>query len=111
MPDLSADGATGKGTLPVRFGLKATAGIYFGLHLVAFAAVAWMTWQMQLPVLAPALPLLLLVLAMRSAAAIPAGVGDRAGMTKAIEGTLGIHTIGSLWLAGCALYVAFWGGG
>ena len=111
VPDLSADGATGKGTLPVRFGLKATAGIYFGLHLVAFATIAWMTWQMQLPVLAPALPLLLLVLAARSTAAIPAGVGDRAGMTKAIEGTLGIHTIGSLWLAGCALYVAFWGGG
>jgi hypothetical protein len=30
-------------------------------------------------------------------------------MTKAIEGTLGIHTIGSLWLAACALYVAFGG--
>jgi hypothetical protein len=30
-------------------------------------------------------------------------------MTKAIEATLGIHTIGSLWLAGTAVYVAFVG--
>ncbi|MDX1509283.1 MAG: prenyltransferase [Woeseiaceae bacterium] len=111
VPDVAADSATGKGTLPVRFGLRATAGIYFGLHLAAFAAVAWLAWQARLPLLAPAVPLLLLVLALRSAAAIPAGVGDRAAMTRAIEGTLGIHTLGSLWLAGCALYVAFWGGG
>jgi hypothetical protein len=30
-------------------------------------------------------------------------------MTRAIEATLGIHTIGSLWLVGSVLFAAFMG--
>ena len=29
-------------------------------------------------------------------------------MTQSIETTLAIQTIGSIWLAGCALYYALW---
>ena len=36
--------------------------------------------------------------------AIRVGVADRARMTSAIEATLGVHTIGSIWLVGVALY-------
>ena len=107
VPDIAADGATGKRTLPVRVGLGGTAGIYLGLHLLAVAVIAWMTADGELPVLAPVVPIALLVLAVQAARAIPSGVTDRAGMTKAIEMTLGIHTIGSIWLMGCALYLAY----
>jgi hypothetical protein len=46
----------------------------------------------------------LLLLARRAARAIRGGIEDRAAMTQAIEGTLGIHTIGCLWLTGCVVY-------
>jgi hypothetical protein len=28
-------------------------------------------------------------------------------MTRAIEMTLGIHTIGAIWLTGCALFIGY----
>ena len=62
-----------------------------------------------MPLLAPAVPVLLLVIALKSTLAIRKGIDDRDGMTKAIEGTLAIHTIGSIWLAGCMLYLHWWG--
>jgi hypothetical protein len=48
------------------------------------------------------------LLAVKSAGAIKRGIDDREGLTAAIEATLGIHTIGSVWLIGCALYLFFW---
>jgi hypothetical protein len=49
------------------------------------------------------------VLAWQAARAIRTGIADRPAMTRAIEMTLGIHTIGSVWLTVCALFVAFFG--
>ena len=109
VPDIAADGATGKRTLPVRFGLNATSIVYFCLHLGSALTVAWLAWNGDLPVLAPVVPVLLLVLAVRASGAIRTGVGDREKMTGAIEATLGIHTIGSLWLTACALYLGLVG--
>lgn len=109
VPDIAADGATGKRTLPVRCGLAGTAKIYAGLQLAAVAAVSWLSVTGALPLLAPLVPVLLLVLAFRAARAIRIGVADRAGMTAAIEATLGIHTIGSIWLVGVALFATFTG--
>ena len=109
VPDIAADGATGKRTLPVRLGLNGTAIVYLLLHVSAAAATSWLAIQGTLPILAPLVPIGLLVLALKAAGGIRTGVADRPGMTKAIEMTLGIHTIGAIWLAGCALYVAFFG--
>ena len=109
VPDLTADAATGKRTLPVRMGLSGTAALYAGIHVFATVIVVWLTVRGGLPIAAPALPLLLLIIAWRATGAIRQGVADRDRMTKGIEATLGIHTLGSLWLAGCALFVAFWG--
>ena len=39
-----------------------------------------------------------------AARAIRSGLADRAALTRAIESTLAAHTIGSIWLAGCAMY-------
>lgn len=109
VPDIAADGSTGKRTLPVRLGLSGTSVVYLGLHIGAAAAAAWLAVTGAVPLLTPLLPVLLLVIALRSAAAIRKGIGDRAAMTKAIEGTLAIHTVGSIWLLGCMLYLRWWG--
>ena len=108
VPDIKADGATGKRTLPVRLGHSGTAVLYVVIHLVAAAAFVQMAVSGALPLLAPVVPIGLLILAIKSAGAIKKGVADRAGLTAAIEGTLAIHTIGSIWLVACALYLFFW---
>ena len=108
VPDIGADGATGKRTLPVRIGLRGTALLYVLIHVAAAATIAWLAWIDALPLLAPLAPVALLALALRSGLAIQRGIGERAGMTKAIEGTLAIHTIGSIWLIGCVLFQHWW---
>jgi len=55
--------------------------------------------------LAPVVPLVLLALAARAAKAIQSGADDRGRMTNAIESTLAIHTIGSVWLIACMIFV------
>lgn len=109
VPDIAADGSTGKRTLPVRLGLGGTGAVYLGLHVGAVAATVWLTLAGAMPLMAPAVPVLLLAIAARSAAAIRRGIEDRPAMTRAIEGTLAIHTIGSIWLAGCMIYLHWWG--
>ena len=63
VPDIGADGATGKRTLPVRIGLGGTAAVYVAMNIAAFAAIAWLTYAGALPLLAPLAPLALLALA------------------------------------------------
>ena len=109
VPDIDADGATGKNTLPVRVGLSGTALIYISLHLAAAAAVIWMAYAGMLPIWSPLVPVGLLLLAAKASSAIRQGLESRAALTQAIEATLAIHTIGSIWLAGVALFVAFFG--
>ncbi len=109
VPDIKADAATGKRTLPVRLGNPGTATLYALLHLTAAGVVVFLTYFGPLPIGAPLVPVALLVLAFKAASSIKKGIDDRQGMTRAIEATLGIHTIGSLWLAATALYVAFSG--
>jgi len=108
VPDISADGSSGKNTLPVRLGLTATSRLYLCMNIVAVLVVIYLTLQDTLPMLAPLVPAGLLILAWRAAAAIKTGVKERDAMTQAIESTLGIHTIGCIWLAGCMVYkIAF----
>ena len=106
VPDIAADSATGKRTLPVRFGLGGTALIYIALNLAALAAVVQLAMTGALPLLAPLLPVGLVLLAAKASAAIRRGIADRDAMTKAIESTLAIHTLGSIWLTGVAIYLA-----
>jgi 1,4-dihydroxy-2-naphthoate octaprenyltransferase len=109
VPDIAADGATGKRTLPVRFGLDGTAVIYLGLNLLAAGAVLWLSIDGALPIAAAIVPVFLLINAVKAVRAIRVGIDDRAAMTGAIEATLGTHTVGGIWLAATALYQAFWG--
>jgi 1,4-dihydroxy-2-naphthoate octaprenyltransferase len=105
VPDIDADSASGKRTLPVRLGLAGTAWLYQGIHAAAALTVIVLSLMAALPPLAPLVPIGLLALAERSARAIRQGVQDRARLTQAIESTLAIHTIGSLWLLACTLFL------
>jgi 1,4-dihydroxy-2-naphthoate octaprenyltransferase len=104
VPDMEADSAAGKRTFPVRFGLAATANLYLAVNIAAAAIVLLLTANGNLPLLAPLVPAGLLVLAFKAARGIRGGVADRAAMTRSIEATLAIQAIGTIWLAGCALY-------
>lgn len=108
VPDIEADGASGKRTLPVRLGLGGTAALYITIHLAAVTAVVGLTATGQLPLLSPLLPAALLILTFRAAAAIRNGLRDRPGLTRAIESTLAVHALGSLWLAACLLFRLWW---
>jgi 1,4-dihydroxy-2-naphthoate octaprenyltransferase len=107
VPDIEADGACGKDTLPVRMGLAGTSRLYFAIQLAAAAIIVTLTALGDLPLLAPLAPFALLFLAWRAATAIKTGIENRESMTQAIESTLAIHTVGCLWLVGCALF-ALW---
>ena len=108
VPDIGPDGDTGKRTLPVRLGLGGTQLLYLGIQVAAVAVIIYMTVIGTLPPAAPLLPLALLYLAYRAATAIRQGLQDRDGMRRAIEATLGVHTLGALWLCGAVLYAAWW---
>ena len=109
VPDVAADGAVGKRTLPVRFGLNVTSLVYLLANVAGFAAIVALTATGSLPLFAPLVPLGLLALAWKASAAIRVGVARREAMAKAIESTLAIHTLGSVWLIGCVLYL-WWAG-
>ena len=108
VPDIAADGATGKRTLPVRLGLRGTAFLYLVIHVAAAALTSWLVFRGALPLLAPVIPIILLLLAFKAGQAIQRGIADRAAMTKAIESTLAIQTVGSIWLLGCVLFQHWW---
>ncbi len=106
VPDIRPDGSNGKNTLPVRLGLSGTAILYVAIQVIAVLAVITMAVRGQLPITVVLLPIGLLILVVRAAGAIREGIADRQRLTAAIESTLAIHTLGSLWLAIFALYVA-----
>lgn len=108
VPDIDADAASGKNTLPVRLGLSGTATLYLAMHIAAALIVLLLTIRGALPVLAPIVTFGLLLLAFRAAAGIRKGVADRGTMTRAIESTLAIHTVGCLWLTGCAIFYVWY---
>lgn len=108
VPDIEADGACGKDTLPVRLGLSGTSRLYLAMQASALLVILALTVQGQLPLLAPLVPAALMILAWRASGAIRTGIEDRPSMTQAIESTLAIHTIGCLWLTACALFSVWW---
>lgn len=105
VPDITADGATGKRTLPVRLGNSGTAVLYAAIHLIALASIIQMSATGQLPLFAPIVPVGLMIPAFKAATAVRLGIEDRESMTTGIEATLAIHTIGLMWLTAIVVYL------
>jgi len=98
IPDIEADAATGKRTLPVRWGLGDTRALYQVTNSLALVGVAVLVGLETLPMLALVLPVALLVLAVWVAAPLAGGAPSREALTRAIKATLTIHAAGGLWL-------------
>ena len=106
VPDIRPDRENGKRTLPVRLGLNGTAILYFSIQAMAPVAVIALVALGHLPIIAVLVPIGLVFLVARASLAIRHGVAHRKAMTAAIESTLAIHTVGSLWLTVLVLFVA-----
>lgn len=99
VPDVDADGAAGKRTLPVRFGLSATTALYRTLQLCTVLALGIAVLRDLLHPGVLLLPVVLAVLTWRAAAAITVPGESAAALRGAIELTLRTHAVGSLWIA------------
>ena len=109
VPDVKADEASGRQTLAVKLGKAGSRWFYVGLLAAGLAAVGLIADRGLLPVWCLILPAALTVLGVKGSAAIALETADPAPLRKAIEGTLGIHALGTIWLiavGGASLWLA-----
>ncbi len=99
VPDIAADAAAGKRTLPVRFGVTGARRIYVGLHLGALLAIVAAVAAGYLSPFVLLVPPLLFALAVVNSRDVRPVAEAREALTRAIERTLAIHAVGCLWLA------------
>lgn len=105
VPDLRADAIAGKRTWPVRFGVGGTRVIYVLLQVIALAASLAMVWRGQLHWGVLVLAVALFALGLGAARGIGAAAGPaREALRGSIEKTLGIHALGSAWIAAWAWF-------
>lgn len=100
VPDMGADAAAGKRTLPVRVGFRGTKWLYLGLQTAAGLAIGAMVWRELLPLYTLTLPFILLLGAVMTATGIERARRDMVVLKNGIKTTLAIHALGCLWLTG-----------
>ena len=103
VPDRKADAANGKRTLVVRLGLDGARLGYRLLHVAAYAAIVALTVIGSMPWWVAIGALLVLAGGFKAAAGI-ADAAPRAVLTKSIEMTIGLQTVGSILLFVGALF-------
>lgn len=101
IPDIAADGATGKRTLAVRLGPAGTRRLYLGLNGAAAAGVMAAVLAGLLPPASIAGLLVLGPAAVLAARGLAAGAPSST-LIPSIKLTLAIHAAGTLWLTGWA---------
>jgi len=103
IPDMTADAAVGKRTLPVRWGRRGCALIYAATNLMALVTVLYAVGLGLLPLWTAGLSLLLAGVACLIARRLIGRGAERPVQAAAIKTTLAIHTVGvasliaSLW--------------
>jgi 1,4-dihydroxy-2-naphthoate octaprenyltransferase len=100
IPDVAADGATGKRTLVVRLGLDGTRDLYVLLNVLAALCVVAAGAVGLVPLAAALVALLLILAALGAARGMGRAADRRRALTRSIKATLAIHAAGTLWLAG-----------
>lgn len=98
IPDIEADAAVGKRTLPVRFGSHSTLSLYVATNTFALLAITAAVALGLLPALTIALPSLLLMVGLYVTLTVTRSPPARSTLTFAINATLFIHLAGMLWL-------------
>jgi 1,4-dihydroxy-2-naphthoate octaprenyltransferase len=102
VPDRKADAVVGKRTLAVRLGAEGTRSLYLGLQLTACVAFVLAGTLALVPWWIAILVLLLLPWAWQAAQGIRESA-DRATLTRSIELTLRLHTLGVVLLVAAVL--------
>lgn len=99
VPDIAADASTGKLTLVVRLGSRASAWLYMMVQLAAFLTLVLAAWVNVIAWAGLLLPLALLVLAAWTACTVNR---SRSSLRLGIILTLVIHALGTFWLVAFA---------
>ena len=102
VPDIAADAAAGKRTLPARFGVTGARWIYVGLQLSALLAIVAAVAAGYLSPFVLLVPPVLFALAVVNARDVRPVTEARPALRRAIERTLAIHAVGCLWLSAWA---------
>jgi 1,4-dihydroxy-2-naphthoate octaprenyltransferase len=102
VPDRRADEATGKRTLVVRLGLDGARIGYRVLHVAAFAAIVALVTMGSLPWWTLIGAVVVMAGGFKAASGIGEGV-SRTTLTKSIEMTIGLQTVGSILLLVAAI--------
>lgn len=97
VPDIGADATTGKRTLAVRLGRRGSQYLYVGLHAGALLGITLLVARDSLGWPVMVLPGFLFFAALKGAHAIGSG-SQGTPLRHSIELTLGVHTLGTLWL-------------
>lgn len=98
VPDAQADGGSGKRTLTVRFGDKATAGLYMISNLIAVAFVCVTALLDLIPFAAVILPVLFLLPEIFVTERIRQWQNDRIAFTNAIKFNITSYMLNLLWI-------------
>lgn len=98
VPDIDADGATGKRTLVVRIGHQLTAGVYLLLNVLACVAIYIASALGYVPLAATILPVFLLLPAIYAGNTIYNWSDKPENIVIGIKSTIAIHATGILWL-------------
>ena len=104
VPDTRADAHAGKRTLPVRLGEQGARKLYLVLHFTAALSVGLAVTRGLLPWVAIVVPVILALVGAKASSGISLAPEMRERLKKSIEMTLGIHTVGCIWILAAILY-------
>ncbi len=98
VPDAEADSTSGKNTLAVRFGVKATAGFYLILNMVAAAIIVIAALFDLIPFMATVLPIVLLVPSVLTTKKIRLWQQQRDAFVTGIKFNIASYLLNIVWV-------------